>query len=115
MSSVQTLQLLKSANMWHNAKQLHQTKMEQKLAGVSAHRSVLTFDLQKHELLVRHGAVVGRLLRLADAAQAHAAEVLLTGQTGQSCFRETGGLIHCKKDETGNGDVLMHTLQKQAP
>lgn len=67
-------------------------------AKVSAHRPALTFDLQEHELLVRHGAVVGHLLRLAGAAQVHAAEVLLAGQTGQRRFRVTGGLRHYRKD-----------------
>lgn len=49
----------------------------------------LTFDLQEHEFLVWHGAVVGRLLRDVDAAQVDIAEVLLAGQAGQGHLRET--------------------------
>lgn len=54
--------------------------------------TLLTFDLQEHELLVGHGAVVGHLLGDIDAAQVDVAEVLLAGQTGQSHVREAGVL-----------------------
>ena len=54
----------------------------------------LTFDLQQHELLVRHGAVVGHLLRDADTAQVDVAEVLLAGETSQSHLGETRVFIH---------------------
>jgi len=57
----------------------------------------LTFDLQKHEFLVWHGTVVGHLLRDANTAQVDVAEVLLAGQTGESHFRETRVLIHCRE------------------
>lgn len=55
--------------------------------------TLLTFDLQEHELLVGHGAVVGHLLGDIDAAQVDVAEVLLAGQTSQSHVREAGVLI----------------------
>lgn len=60
--------------------------------------SALTFDLQQHELLVRHGAVVGHLLGDVDTAQVDVAEVLLAGQTGQSHVGEAGGVLaHCSQ------------------
>lgn len=45
-----------------------------------------TFNLQQHELLVGHGAVVGVLLHQVDAPQADAAEVLPAGQACQRHF-----------------------------
>ena len=57
----------------------------------------LTFDLQEHELLVRHSTVVGHLLRDVDTAQIDVAEVLLAGKTSQSHLRETRVLIHCRE------------------
>lgn len=62
--------------------------------------ALLTFDLQEHQLLVRHSTVVGHLLRDADTAQADAAEILFAGQAGESHFSETRGFIHCNEDKT---------------
>lgn len=58
-------------------------------------KTQLTFDLQEHELLVGHSAVVGHLLGDVDAAQVDVAEVLLAGQTSQSHVGEARVLIHC--------------------
>lgn len=46
----------------------------------------VTFDLHEHEAFIRHCAVVGALFCEVDAAQTHTAEVLLAGQTCQSCL-----------------------------
>lgn len=59
----------------------------------------LTFDLHQHEVLIRHGAVVGHLLCDVDAAQTHAAEVFFAGQTCQSGLRVLGGLSHWNEKE----------------
>lgn len=45
-----------------------------------------TFNLQQHELLVRHSTVVGVLLHQVDTSQVDAAEVLPAGQACQSHF-----------------------------
>lgn len=52
--------------------------------------TAVTFDLHEHEALIWHCAVVGALLCEADAAQTHTAEVLLAGQTCQSCLGVLG-------------------------
>lgn len=61
----------------------------------------LTFDLQEHEFLVGHGAVVGRLFWDVDTSQVDAAEVLLAGETGQSHVGETRVFIHCSEQNLG--------------
>lgn len=70
--------------------------------------SRLTFDLHEHEFFVRSCAVIGHLLGDAHTAQTHAAVVFFTGQTSQSCIRQTGAFTHCNTNHR-------HIIHLQTP
>lgn len=64
-----------------------------------------TFDLNEHDVLEGHSAVVGRLLAGGDAAQIHTAEVLFAGEPRQRCLRVLGCFSSWNDHkETFNGD-----------
>lgn len=70
------------------------------LAHARAHtqtQTLLTFDTNEHELVVRQSAVVGHHLRGLDAAQADFAEVLLAGEAGEGHVGQVrpGVFGHC--------------------